>query len=329
MCSDAAQGQLLAERVRNSVLVGFAWDLWVRRLRVDARIRRNGLRGLEHSASAREVWQAAGTDRWAVCAGMVKYAREPEAGAAIKTAKARASDLRTSFKNMRETAMAIKNMPLAKARSYLNRVLDHKDVVPLRRFNGSAGRTPLTKGHKFSGPGRFPEKSVKHLLDILTNAESNAESKELDTENLHITHIQVNQACHGRRRTYRAHGRINAYMSSPCHVEVILTEKVRPPRDVPLCFSRRSAIVILDCINTLGVQGGGRGMMCGSNGAVDWVEWSGYICGGVEAYFCKVGLQLGTFLLVCRQARFPKLGADDAVGDAGNALGRWRGMRTC
>ena len=36
---------------------------------------------------------------------------------------------------------------------------------------------------------------------------------------------QVNQACHGRRRTYRAHGRINAYMSSPCHVEVILTEK--------------------------------------------------------------------------------------------------------
>jgi len=156
---------------------------------------------------------------------MVKYSREPEAGAAIKTAKARASDLRTSFKNMRETAMAVKNMPLAKARAYLNRVLEHKDVVPLRRFNGSAGRTPLTKQHGFSGPGRFPEKSVKHLLDLLTNAESNAEGKELDADNLHITHIQVNQACHGRRRTYRAHGRINAYMSSPCHVEVILTEK--------------------------------------------------------------------------------------------------------
>ena len=28
-----------------------------------------------------------------------------------------------------------------------------------------------------------------------------------------------------RRRTYRAHGRINPYMSSPCHIEVILTEK--------------------------------------------------------------------------------------------------------
>ena len=28
-----------------------------------------------------------------------------------------------------------------------------------------------------------------------------------------------------RRRTYRAHGRINPYMSSPCHLEVILSEK--------------------------------------------------------------------------------------------------------
>ena len=28
-----------------------------------------------------------------------------------------------------------------------------------------------------------------------------------------------------RRRTYRAHGRINPYMSSPCHIEVILGEK--------------------------------------------------------------------------------------------------------
>ena len=124
---------------------------------------------------------------------MVKYSREPEAGAVSKTAKARASDLRTSFKNMRETAMAIKNMPLVKARSYLQRVIDHKDCVPLRRFNGSAGRTSLVKNHKFAGPGRFPEKSVKHLLDLLTNAESNAEAegKDLDTDNLHITHIQV------------------------------------------------------------------------------------------------------------------------------------------
>lgn len=36
---------------------------------------------------------------------------------------------------------------------------------------------------------------------------------------------QVNAAPKGRRRTYRAHGRINAYMSNPCHIELILEEK--------------------------------------------------------------------------------------------------------
>ena len=41
-----------------------------------------------------------------------------------------------------------------------------------------------------------------------------------------MTHIQVNRAIQQRRRTYRAHGRINPFMSSPCHVEVVLSEKV-------------------------------------------------------------------------------------------------------
>ena len=36
---------------------------------------------------------------------------------------------------------------------------------------------------------------------------------------------QVNRAPYMRRRTYRAHGRINPYMSTPCHLEVILSEK--------------------------------------------------------------------------------------------------------
>merc|ERR1719335_1677179 len=73
--------------------------------------------------------------------------------------------------------------------------------------------------------GRWPVKSAKILLDLLRNAESNAEFKNLDTDNLFIKHIQVNAAQQGRRRTYRAHGRINPYMSSPCHVEMIPEEK--------------------------------------------------------------------------------------------------------
>merc|ERR1712172_215996 len=62
-------------------------------------------------------------------------------------------------------------------------------------------------------------------LHMLKNAESNAEYKGLDADHLIIEHIQVNRAARMRRRTYRAHGRINPYMSSPCHIEITLVEK--------------------------------------------------------------------------------------------------------
>merc|ERR1712025_1545851 len=72
--------------------------------------------------------------------------------------------------------------------------------------------------------GGWPKKSAEILMQLLKNAESNAEVKGLDPEHLVIEHIQVN-AAPKMRRTYRAHGRINPYMSSPCHVEVVLAEK--------------------------------------------------------------------------------------------------------
>ena len=55
---------------------------------------------------------------------------------------------------------------------------------------------------------RWPQKSAKFLLSLLKNAEANADTKGLDTGNLIVKHIQVNQAPKQRRRTYRAHGRV-------------------------------------------------------------------------------------------------------------------------
>lgn len=40
-----------------------------------------------------------------------------------------------------------------------------------------------------------------------------------------ITHVVVQRAVQGRRRTYRAHGRITPYLSSNCHIEFHVTEK--------------------------------------------------------------------------------------------------------
>merc|ERR1712112_172237 len=117
-------------------------------------------------------------------------------------------------KNTRETAQAIKSMPLHRATKYLKNVVAHKEIVPFRRFMGGVGRHAQAKVHG-TAQGRWP----------LKTAESNAEYKGLDPDHLVIDHIQVNRAPKMRRRTYRAHGRINPYMSSPCHIEICLVEK--------------------------------------------------------------------------------------------------------
>merc|ERR1719272_1289122 len=99
-----------------------------------------------------------------------------------------------------------------------------KAAIPFRFFNGCIGRHAQAKMTNAT-QCRWPKKSCEFLLHLLKNAESNAEVKGLDTENLEIFHIQVNRAQKQRRRTYRAHGRTNPYMSSPCHIELVLSEK--------------------------------------------------------------------------------------------------------
>lgn len=92
--------------------------------------------------------------------------------------------------------------------------------------------------------GRWPVKSAKFLLGLLKNAQSNAEVNGLDINELEgtlcilwraqrfsftnfnpiaVSNLIVQQAPKTRRRTYRAHGRINPYQGHPTHIEVILT----------------------------------------------------------------------------------------------------------
>merc|ERR1711909_89524 len=155
-------------------------------------------------------------------AEMTRYATEPENP--TKSAKARGSYLRVHFKNTHETAAAVKHMHVKRATRYLKNVIAKKEVVPFTHFNGAVGRKAQAKAWGVT-QGRWPKKSAEFLLQLLKNAESNAEFKGLDTDHLVIEHIQVNRAPKMRRRTYRAHGRINPYMSTPCHIEVILAER--------------------------------------------------------------------------------------------------------
>ncbi|CRG89407.1 hypothetical protein PISL3812_06443 [Talaromyces islandicus] len=170
---------------------------------------------------------------------MVRYAAQSISNA--KSARARGSYLRVSFKNTRETAQAINGWKLQRALVYLENVINHKEAVPMRRYAGSTGRT--AQGKQFGvSKARWPVKSAEQLLGLLKNAEANADTKGLDTSNLVVKHIQVNQAPKGRRRTYRAHGRINPYMTNPCHIELILTEGEEVVQKTPLAVARESRL---------------------------------------------------------------------------------------
>ena len=146
------------------------------------------------------------------------------------------------YKNTRETAAALSGMPLQKAYEYFDNVLEHKQAIPFRRFNGGVGRTPQVN-HLGTTQGRWPVKSVKFLRDLLKNAESNAEAKDMDAQTLIIRNIVVQQAPTTYRRTYRAHGRINPYRSNPCHIEILLAspaEQVQKTKSVvPVRLNKR------------------------------------------------------------------------------------------
>ncbi|KAM6222966.1 large ribosomal subunit protein uL22-like [Rhynchocyon petersi] len=153
---------------------------------------------------------------------MVHYSLDPENP--TKSYKLRGSNIWVHFKSTHETAQAIKGMHMWKATNYLKDVTWQKQCVPFRSYNGGVGRCAQDKQWGWI-QGRWPKKSAEFLLHMLKNAESNAELKGLDVDSLVIEHIQVNKAPKMLHCTYRAHGRINLYINSPCHIEMILIEK--------------------------------------------------------------------------------------------------------
>ena len=158
---------------------------------------------------------------------MTNYSRKPAQDG--KSAHTSRKDIRAHYKNTYETARAIQGLSLKKAQTYLASVLEHKQCIPVRRYNSHVARTGQATQFGVT-QGRWFDKSVKIIQELLTNLESNAKAKQLDVSKLIIRHVQVNRAPKTNRRTYRAHGRVTPYRSSPCHVEIFAEE---PFENVP------------------------------------------------------------------------------------------------
>ena len=119
------------------------------------------------------------------------------------------------YKHTREIGNAIKGRTLKNAQEYLENVLQFKEAIPFTKYTGGIGRHAVAK--RYAAPGdkvSWPQKATRTFLDLLRNAESNAEAKGLEMDKVVITHVNCNQAPKMRRRTYRAHGRINGKLVS-------------------------------------------------------------------------------------------------------------------
>ena len=95
-----------------------------------------------------------------------KYAYNNKDADESKTARAMARSLKVSPKHCVEICSAIRGMDVAKAKAYLNDVIEMKKAVPFKRHNRDVGHR---KGMKGWAAGRYPVKASKAILNVIEN----------------------------------------------------------------------------------------------------------------------------------------------------------------
>lgn len=120
----------------------------------------------------------------------------------------RGLDIPTSWKDSVEVCRFLRRKKLQMAKKMLQQVLDKKLSVPIRRHGfGDRGHRPGK-----IGPGFYPQKATKYILNLLNTLEANAQDKGLNVQNLVLKELIPNKAStpwhpgrHRRRKMKRAH----------------------------------------------------------------------------------------------------------------------------
>ena len=125
----------------------------------------------------------------------------------------RGLNLPISWKDSVEICRFLRKKNLQRAKQMLQRVLDKKIAIPIERY----GLTD--RGHRKGkmGPGFYPQKATKYILQLLNTLEANAQDKGLNASNLILKELIPNKAStpwhYGRKRRRkmkRAHLKIVA-----------------------------------------------------------------------------------------------------------------------
>ncbi len=136
------------------------------------------------------------------------------------TSKTLGKDLTLSLKKTVEVCNYVRGMRCDVAKELLREVLDEVRAIPFRRYTGGVGHRPGM------GPGRYPRGSTEAVLDLIEEAEANAEYKGLDFESMRIKHIAASKGEIVKGWRPRARGRSTPKNKSKVNLEVILEEIV-------------------------------------------------------------------------------------------------------
>lgn len=135
-----------------------------------------------------------------------------------KTSRALGKEISVSPKHCREVCKMLVGMKVDKAKAYLKDVIALEQPVPYTRFKMFLNPKPKV------GPARYPKKAAQAVLRVLESAQSNAEYKGLDADNMRV---KVAAAHRGRiEKSYmpRAQGRSTPWNEQTTNIEIILEE---------------------------------------------------------------------------------------------------------
>lgn len=142
--------------------------------------------------------------------------------------KAALHNAKVSFKKTRETCSTLRGRTVDECVEYLENVMKKKECVPFRRYRYGVHATSQARAFdsKYACTmGRWPLKSCETVLKLLKNIKANAAQRSLEAGTLVVKMISVNRAPIVHGRCFRAHGRVNAFNKSPCHLQIVCVKK--------------------------------------------------------------------------------------------------------
>ncbi len=134
------------------------------------------------------------------------------------TSRALGVEISVSPKHCREVCKMLVGKKVEDAKKYLQGVIDLKTPVPYTRFKMFLNPKPKV------GPGRYPKKAAQAILRVIESAQSNAEYKGLEADNMRVKVAAAHRRSIEKSYMPRAQGRSTPWNEQTTNIEIILEE---------------------------------------------------------------------------------------------------------